>query len=80
MTVPKINPFAFGANPPPIQPTTATPAVVKQPTKEIAVKPAELATASNTVGVNTNIPVGAKMNIAPQLGYPAGTGTTRAFA
>lgn len=80
MTISKINPFAFGANPPPIQPTTAAPAVVKQPAETGAAKPAELASASNTVGVNTNIPVGALSYIPPQLGKDAGFGTTWAFA
>lgn len=80
MELQRINPFAFGANPPPIQPTTATPAVVKQPTEETAAKPAELATASNTVGVNTNIGVGDSSFIAAQAGKPAGIGKTLYFA
>lgn len=80
MKLSNINPFAFGANPPPIQPTTATPLVVKQPAETGAENPAALASASNTVGVNTNRPIGDVAYIPPQAGKPAGIGKTIGFA
>lgn len=79
-TVPAINPFAQVFRGQDIKPIQQAPAVTKKPTEETAAKRTELASASNTTGVNTNIGVGDSSFIPAQAGKPAGIGKTYAFA
>lgn len=78
-SVPKVNQFAQVFKGQDIKPIEQAPAVTRKPTEEPAAKPTELASASNTVGVNTKIPVGALSYIPASVGHEAGTGRTLGF-